>query len=392
MDLSRRNDMLRVRAKTLLEYAKFQYFSPADQRCRPFFAILDKKMKGLPLRAYFMHKLYEYLWEEGGRTRDIPHAFFTHQLPFIAEVVICIQYYHNQVLDGKGGVNNMLEIQENVIISNILKECLYEFIEVTCPPSISDEVTNCARAIFKYVDIGQWLEKHNGLYRNWREAHIGAHPFTEYLGGILDRQQLRSVEQRVRSEALLCRSDRKFISAYLERIYLTNTIFYQEFTKLILKLLGIPRKSKDYIKTRRFAVYFGLMHQLVNDNGDLVHVKAKLTTEEKVIGDAQSGLRNRTVTLPVCLHLNQCPNGKIAQFLQSRKRSIPAAMQTRFFEELANEGAIYQSIRIGKAIKKLALKELNTFNLQFMFLEDMCKIADNNKYYRHFYDARMKWE
>lgn len=390
MDPTCYNDMLRVRDKTLLEYEKFQYFSPADQRCKPFFAILDRKMKGLPLRAYYMHKLYEYAREEGGRNREISPSFFTHQLPFIAEAVISIQYYHNQVLDGKGGVDKQLEIQQNVIISNLFKECFYAFLEATCPPSIADGVIGCARTIFQCVDIGQWLEKHNGLYRNWREAHIGAHPFTEYLGSILERQQLSRTERIIRSQAPLCWSDQKFISAYLERIYLTNAVLYREFTKLILKLLGLPQKTEASISS--FAVYFGLMHQIVNDNGDLVHSKAKLITEEKVIGDAQSDLRNRTVTLPVCLHLNECPDGEIGKFLQSRKRTIPSAMQTRFFKELVGEGAIYQSIRIGKALKKVALNELNPYNRQYYLLEDMCKIADNNKYYRHFYDAREEEE
>ncbi|MCO6491737.1 MAG: polyprenyl synthetase family protein [Phaeodactylibacter sp.] len=387
MDPNRHNDMLWVRAKTLLEYEKFQYFSLANPSCKVFFAILDRKMKGLPLRAYYMHKLYEYLLEEGGRNRGVPVSFFTHFLPFVAEAVISIQYYHNQVLDGKGGVGNQLEIQQNVVISNLFKDWFYDFLGAMCPPAIANELQSCVRTVFNCVDIGQWLEKHNGLYRNWREAHVGAHHFTEYLSAVLERQQLGRVESVVRSQALLCRSDRKFLSAYLERIYLTNAILYREFTKLILQLLCLPESTEASIN--RFAVYFGLMHQIVNDNGDLVHSKAKLTTEEKVIGDAQSDLRNRTVTLPVCLHLNECPNGEIAKFLQSRKRCISSAMQTRFFKELVNHSAIYQSIRVGKALKNLALKELNPYNRQYLLLEDMCKIADNNKYYRHFYDARV---
>lgn len=386
MDPTRYDDMLWVRAKTLEEYEKFQYYSLADGRCGPFFAILDRKMNGLPLRAYYIHKVYEYLLEEGGRNREIPASFFTRLLPFIAEAVISIQYYHNQVLDGKGGVENRQEIQQNLIISNLFKDCFYEFLEGACPSAIADEVKGCVRTIFKCVDIGQLLEKHNGLYRNWREAHIGAHHFTEYLGSIVDRQLLKRIEHIIRLHVQLCRSDRKFISAYLERIYLTNAVLYQEFTKLILKLLGLPQKTKASVSN--FAVYFGLMHQIVNDNGDLVHSKAKLTTEEKVIGDAQSDLRNRTVTLPVCLHLNECPDGEIGKFLQSRKRTIPAALQTRFFRELINEGAIYRAIRIGKALKRAALKELNLYNRQYFFLEDMCKIAENNRFYRHFYDAR----
>lgn len=387
MDPNRHSDMLWVRAKTLLEYEKFQCFSLANPSWKVFFAILDRKMGGLPLRAYYMHKLYEYLLEEGGRNRGIPASFFTHFLPFVAEAVISIQYYHNQVLDGKGGVGNQLEIQKNVVIGNLFKDWFYEFLESMCPPAIADELTSCIRTIFNCVDIGQWLEKHNGLYQNWRDAHIGAHHFTEYLGTVLERQQLGRVESIVRSQALLCRSDRKFISAYLERIYLTNAILYREFTKLVLKLLGLPESTAASIN--RFAVYFGLMHQIVNDNGDLVHSKAKLTTEEKVIGDAQSDLRNRTVTLPVFLHLNECPDGEIGKFLQSRKRCISSAMQTRFFKELVSYGAIYQSIRVGKILKKLTLKELNPYNRQYLLLEDMCKIADNNKYYRHFYDARV---
>ena len=66
------------------------------------FSLLEKRLKGSSVRAYFMRKVSEYYMYETDRNGIHPPVFEI-QLPFIFEVIIIIQYLQNQIYDWKFG-------------------------------------------------------------------------------------------------------------------------------------------------------------------------------------------------------------------------------------------------------------------------------------------------
>jgi hypothetical protein len=307
MNPARRNDMKHTRRAVNTEYGHFKSMNLIDESKGPFFKILDKKIKGLPLRAYFMRKTYDYLTAGKEVNQIVPSVFFTHRLPFIAEAIISIQYYHNQILDGKGGVDNLEKAGVNAIKANLLKDALFLYLETaTDDKPINDYLIKEVRSIFMLVDSGQFIERHCGIYTAWEKNTSPQHQFEELTDAFIDKGVVNQVMECVMQSAFFNEIEINFIRKYIERIYLTNGALYIKLVSVIFELLSVEKDEKFI----RFVALFAIMHQIVNDNGDFVPSEYQLCTEVKMPQDALSDLKTGTMTLPLCIHLKKCPDGK----------------------------------------------------------------------------------
>jgi hypothetical protein len=83
---------------------------------------------------------------------------FEKILPFLAEVMVSIMYYDNQVLDGKYEVNSSTDIFENIFCANILKGVTYSYIDENISDiNLKAKVLNTARKIFSGVNLDNTL-------------------------------------------------------------------------------------------------------------------------------------------------------------------------------------------------------------------------------------------
>ncbi len=367
------------------EFDRFIQIKPSVNDA--FFVILKNKMDGNPLRARVVADIYEYLLEEIPPRGDNFDKFFREEFPFILEVIISIQYYHNQILDGKAGVTTPEAINQNLIIGNLLKDRLYRYLEeVSLPDYYKPDLINCVRAIFEWVDIGQYIEKHHNTYTAWKNKDL-AHPWQNEVNHFTDATLLQEVIETIQSLIVIPAGHLPFLRLYLQRIYLTNATLYKLAARFIAEVLQMHDKTKRNII--KFAALLGIATQIVNDNSDLVpSYLMKKGTNGKHLEDAFSDLANSNITLPVFFNLLSSPQRSIKKFLthqKSKYRSFISKFDEEiFFKEVTSNLSIYFSMSIAKSLKKIALFCLN--NVKQTQLAKNLNHIDNNRYYKHFYN------
>jgi hypothetical protein len=83
---------------------------------------------------------------------------------------------------------------------------------------------------------------------------------------------------------------------------------------------------------------------------------------------------------------------KIATYLARRGKRMSKKEEYDYFLELVDSHSIYYSMSFGKAVKRKAVTLLDTSNPEFSWIENMCEIAENNKYYKCFYDLETAYK
>lgn len=369
-------------------YEQFNRLSHAGNGQVPFFKILDSKVYSndgkrvdLPMRWRFAIAMHTWLSENGAPKRKLPPEFFEQQLPFILEVIISVQYYHNQILDRKGGVTTHAAINDNLIMGNLLKDQLYRYIrKLNLPEADRWIVEKEVRSIFEYVDIGQYIEKSCNTYEAYRSGQW-SHPFGN-LDALVDADCIREVTEVIQSVHPIQRTD--YLHIYLQRIYLTNAVLFIKATGLIATLLEVDQEIQQ--RADRFAGLFGMMQQVVNDNSDWVPSRFQESTVEKGCGDVFCDLNNKIVTLPTMMHFEKNTDGKILAQYEGNKRTLfTQTVEEELFDEIAKYHSIYYSMAVGKQLKQLLMQ----YSFKKAFIADLCGFAGNNKYYKHFYNMKI---
>lgn len=363
-----------------------------------FFHILQNKIQGKPARAFFVTHLAAYLKQIDATSEkkcNQYHVFFQKELPFILEAIISIQYYHNQILDGKAGVITPAAINDNLIKGNLLKDELYRYIDelaINCEDKL--KLTRTVRSIFEHVDVGQYIEKHCNTYQAYQHKNLN-HPFTSFMQEKIESDTavidtLKEIENIITEQIPIPRADLSFLQLYLRRIYLTNTSLYKLITDFITDFLDIQLETRhDAIK---FSISFAMAHQMVNDNIDFVPSYYGEATKSKKPFDAFSDLKNKNITLPILVHLLRKPQGEIAKFLNynhsvsNEEKLINRRMERDFLSEITDTHSIYYSMSIVKRIKKLAENYLLLQYKKAQPLIGMLQIMENNRFYKYYYE------
>lgn len=384
-------EMQAVRSAVKLAFEHFQDISFVDNGYPHFFKLLHSKVNSLPLRGYFSKKLCDYVIEQTGVV--IPPdrlALFEGQIPFILEVTITIQYYHNQILDGKGGVRSPRAIKQNLIKSNLLKDLLYAYIEQTIDQDLQSPILSTVRKIFKYTDIGQYIEKSFNSYDVYTHNDPFEVPFSDAIGNFVDSEVINYMFDQIKMARQV--EHTLFLEWYFIRIYLVSASLFQLYTKLLFELLSIkpPDFETLFNDLRLFSSYYGVMLQLVNDNCDWVPEKFQHKTVAKRYDDAFCDLKNNNITLPIFLYLEAGHKGAIFNFLEKPGLILNGELQNLFFQEIIDSGAMKQAIHLGKAVGRKALSYLDPQNAHWAIFEDMVNISNYNRYYYHLFKEMKK--
>ena len=134
------------------------------------FSLLEKRLKGSSVRAYFMRKVSEYFIYQTGN-KDIHPEVFEIQLPFIWEVIIIIQYLQNQIYDGKFGVYHPVDVRNNIIAADKLKDLLSAYIDdhVRLDNATIKYLKKFVLKIFTHVNDGQAFESVYNTYKFFKD-------------------------------------------------------------------------------------------------------------------------------------------------------------------------------------------------------------------------------
>jgi len=359
----------------------------------------DKKERNKPLRAYFFRKMYEYLREyketKSGFARfQNPDVLFMQKLPFVFEVVITIQYLHNQILDEKYDVKqfNHPKICQNLISSNILREFLFVYIEKEIAPILPDDsmaqnISVAIRRLFLLVDLGQYTDKKYNHYERWKH---GLSPVTENIK-VFDEPAMQAIADTIKKVQEVNPDKEDFIVTYFQRIYLSNVYFFRCMTELIFELAGCSN-FKQFNNMQRFSIQYGYMLQIINDYADFAYTNDKKERAEfikasgKNSSDFFSDLYNFNVTLPLIYHLKEGNKRNIEAYLEggSRRKKILTLYPGQIMQEIIKSGAIRATIQLTRDLADHASDCLDPNNATSPYFKDMCAVAKFNKFYKIF--------
>jgi geranylgeranyl pyrophosphate synthase len=375
------------------------------------FKLLKKRISRPSVRASSLTWVYEYIrnCDDNFHLDNANSDLCKRIIPTIAEMVIAIQYYHNQVLDHKYGVYLDSDIQENVLAANYLKESCFEYIEMNAPSEkIMKLVLRNVQMIFMGVDIGQYVDKHHNNYNSYLSQSKDSISilndnnklkYEELIKALFDNIDLSAIrinqnsfyscftptckelERIVDFEGIsdilfsyFDTSNNDYVKIYYNRIYLTNTILFQLFTELILEIEPCKKEAKSILFSMR---NYSLILQLINDVADFI--PRDTDTVGKSINDVMKDLENGTVTLPIILHLDKRPDGRIAEYLKGKESSFN---HEEVLYEVLKFGALEKVRELSKKLSGSTKKLKCNNSIAGKLINDLRGISHANYYYK----------
>ncbi len=340
MQPQRKITMIETRKLIQKEYRVFKALLPMDNNLESrVYPLLNRRINDLGIRSLFSRLVLQYITEIAEKERvkiDKSNAhFYEQQLPFIAEVIIAIQYYHNRILDGKGGLRDASgqmikeKVDQHLIAGNLIKDTLWEYIDQKVFPADSKKnklVSQTVRRIFQLVDLGQDMQDNYGTVDKYLsvKANYPAHSSVEDT--VTDHTAISFFWKLLNNNGIPSKNE-WFIRSYLKRIQLTSGALFQQIATLITDLTGYKGPQRENII--KFALLQGMLGQLVNDNNDYVLPEYNISTSSKIPEDAFADLRNDNITLP------------LVYFLQNQNDSKAAILN---LQETLNRRSVYQHV------------------------------------------------
>lgn len=327
VDDARRGDMLSLQKRLETELQDFRQGNALFWGAyidETVFQLLHKRMSSLGVRSYFLFKVAQYIQamaeKEGCTLRACPDPnLFRTTIPFLAETIIAVQYYHNQVLDGKGGVNTSEAINNTLLSGNLLRAFTERYIRSrVIDPVVAEHLLRCTSKIFELVDVAQWMDKHWG---NEKAFLLGK----DIEGRLSDELEQFCIAAPIAKIWEILHDNgikpgyQSFTELYLKRCFLANSSLFMILSKCVIDLLGY--EGSEQAKVLNFAAEYGVLSQLVNDTNDLLPHK----TIDKQPEDVFADLKNGTVTLPYILYLSFNPDVSIPalqEHLRNNKDSL----------------------------------------------------------------------
>ncbi len=399
---------------------------------------VEKRLTGNPIRPFYISRMY-LLVMKGVKVSDISFR----KIPFLFELVLCVQYYDNQILDKKYNIDNALSIEQNRQHASYLKELIFKYIEddkngLTVHlkknkdierQKIISQVKDIVTKAFLYCDIGQLIEKRYCTYQEYSnpkdrkiskliddlisEVHADK-PISnnDTVSNLLRSNIMNGLSNRGEVHLSIGKEIEDFIDLnpvkpllyfmeehhlgnasynkiYFSRIYLTCAALYVLSTKLILDIAGVNKETKKNILS--FVSIFGIMRQWVNDNTDFLPSSYNLSTSAKVPKDGFSDLRNGNITMPIILHLSLSPSGAIAEALKTANNDFLNSNfdEKRCYSEALEYQSIFLSISLSKEVSREAIRLLSKVSKRKIEpFKYMAYIAEYNKFYRNFYKTK----
>lgn len=374
-------------AQTIIqeEWAHFKKNYLSTDYSEDCFEFIETRIKNIMFRSYYAMMIFKYcIFYLGDRaTSEFETSFFERKFPFVVEMIICIQYYHNKILDMKGGIYLLEDAWPMLIEGNLLKECLYEYIDAECKP-FEKEAKDCTREIFKLVDKGQTIEKEKNCLEYYQKGPKIKPSLGKEIETHIDPKAIKRVKNIVEEKGKI--ENGLFLECYLKRIYLTCGILIIKTTSLIPQLLKLNGAVANGIS--EFSKYFGMMRQIINDNTDYIPEKHLEATATKLPRDAFADLKNGSITLPTLYYLSNYRQGVIGKALKNKIKTLNKQEQEEIFNEILK--VMPQSIETGKELGNFALSYLDPIHPLYDDFKDMVAISKFNKFYKIFFRARKK--
>lgn len=350
-----------------------------------------------PLRAVFSYRMYQTVEALGGRFKDCcTKQFWTGQLPFVLEALMSILYYDNQILDQKAGVVGAEAINENVLIGRQLQAQLDLYIQKRVPAEIQPQLRRLVSEVLIVVSTGQFKEKACNFYQHWLNEEFEDYPASDCVTQMVPHDLIEDITALIHEVCPELKGKKElFLQKYLQRVYLVNGFFFERITRLVFDLLVEPLEKEKFQDLVRFSQAFGVMHQLVNDTVDFVPSYFGHKTAAKDHWDAMRDFRNGNITLPIFIHLQRYPDGKVMDYLRKlyagmdtkdgKMLPAPGYSEKAIFYEVCKHFSIFYAMEVTAGVQKNFAEKIMVELLQPGRLlrgwKEHLKIGSRNKYY-----------
>lgn len=381
MSPKRHADMEIVRKRLLEEYKVFcqnlQYIQPDTE----YFTLLSDRFTIQPvLRGYYLDLINRYIENEAHAPVSLPLEVKTTVLPFVAEVLMTVMYYDNQILDRKAGITTDEKRNHNLLQSGMLLSELYHYVETRVKDElVMFKIQKLIREVYEIVCIGQEIEIRHNHFDAWEQNKFA---ITGYKNLPFNETALQLIRNSILEATDFPENKRDFVDAYSRRIYLTNACLFAHFTKFLTDRSSLPEQVQKNIF--EYVGLVGIVFQMVNDITDLIPEKYNPGTKTKDATDGFSDFKNGNITLPIAIHL--CSAKKLYAYNLLKNKPLHGK-KCIFFndhalcEDMLSSGAIKKAKEIVRSIKTNILSNLNKDNNAFSFLKDCMDIANHNKFY-----------
>lgn len=349
------------------------------------YILSNRLSEGQPLRAWFMQEVCNYIQAEVKRPTVLDGVIGGRILPYFAEVIMTVLYYDNLIFDGKGGTDNAHKIREATHIGTSVRNLaqFYVFSHPDLPLPLQVEFQKVLLDIESAVNEGQAIEANYNKYANWKSNSEQTLALFNSFEMDVAKEAIATIKNIIEEVSHFPLEKQAFLNNYLYRIYLTNAYLYVRIARFISEKMGGFDGEDNLI---RFAVLFGMMHQIVNDIADFKPAFGNDITHTKDQNDALKDLKNKNITLPIMIHLLNTKNSKIKQYLDHP--NYPYFNTTVYSDDICASSAIYITMAIGKEIQKKLPLLLNPNNIYHKYIVDATKVAENNRFYHYFYHRK----
>ncbi|MCB0628992.1 MAG: hypothetical protein R2824_09760 [Saprospiraceae bacterium] len=370
--------------------------------------LVNHKLEKESVRSSFVTWVYQYFSSRIEHEIDEKlHVFLEKDFPLIIEVAMCVMYYDNQILDQKGGVEDLYHFKVNLVARTIMKDWCFEYLEETLENEEHLTIaTDYLRKIFVSVDIGQYLDKNFNTFEKfddnsftyaglseeflrplWENEHgerqeIGRH----LVRDCIDQIDHRTYQNNFREVKDLLGLKKDHLQLYLDRISLTSTMLFQLSVANIADLCVVKREDKE--KMLGMTQGYGLSLQIINDYADFVHIPKYSSilgsaTIEKKSTDIFKDVENRTMSLPMLINLGKKNrNGFLYKFLKLGKSRLSQTERYLVLKELHQTKSLVLCESITQDIArqcKIRYKITRT-NRASLFLRDLWSICFVNRF------------
>lgn len=383
--MERQIEMRRTSEWMLVELQKLESKAYSRDINDSIFDLVRKRMGGAPLRAYFVQKIFDihsslsifsslYLLSNSKEIQKLGRI----QIPFIFEMVISIQYLHNQILDKKANIVTHDDVNRNLLAANLLKDLLYQYIDEEVPTKWRQKVSSTVRECFQIVDLGQMMEKKWNTYEAFQQLDLPEEYMVKpAIYEALNQPILQFIIEKLRTD--LPREKWEFAQLYLQRIHMTCGILFVIATQLLIDIQKVNCKNAS--RMLQFAHCYGILRQMVNDNADNLPSSFNLSTNSKAVTDAFSDFRNRNITLPILLHFtSKSKNETAKRLIEQSDSSLSQEEEELLFQEMLQSSALFKAMQYPKILVALCQTLMPIQNKASELLLDTCSIVHWNKF------------
>lgn len=353
-----------------------------------FKLLTDRLKDGDPLRAKFTVLIHGYIKNENVNHRRMLTGVEENVMSYLMEALMVVLYYDNFIIDQKKQVNTHEAVCETLYLRNSLYDAINKYL--LNHPKISNksriEFLKLVCDIHQVVNEGQKIECDYNHYNCW---YVGTTDAAPKYDAVLAKDQMEGVIDQIKKTTIgvfpFPVDKQFFLENYLHRIYMTNAFLFVRLTRFILLKSQISPENQQ--KLLQYAGLFGAMHQIINDVSDFKPAFGTDITHAKDQDDDLKDLRNKNITLPLMIHLLKTKDSKIKTFLDHHA-CLGAFLPQVYSDDICASMAIYLAMKVGKGLQMQMSPLLNPQNTFTACLIDANRIAENNRFYRYFYERR----